>query len=210
MARRPSNTFLTSRDLVADCTQLLALAPSQTAALLNLKSCTTNTGCMNMKTEDQDLSVCPSDLTSHKANRRLQPVGLLLLASPTVLSIFMAGLSGHIWQHIAAALLQLPERPGQLQPVSAYTTCCWLVVPAEFLPRGRNNGAHRAQGVSPCETSPHRSHHTTRPIADPCEPHAPCSHGSARRPFLFKSHETTTDRGGSTLTPFEFLHITVS
>lgn len=33
-------------------------------------------------TEDQDLSVCLSDLTSHEANGRLEPFGPPLLASP--------------------------------------------------------------------------------------------------------------------------------
>lgn len=80
---------------------------------------------MNMKTtRDQDLS----DLTSHNANRRLEPFGPLLLASPAVPSILVAGLSGHIWQHVTAAVSWLPERPGQLQPVSAYRTC-QLAVP---------------------------------------------------------------------------------
>ena len=73
-------------------------------------------------TEAQDLSVCLSDLTSHEANRRLEPFGPLLLVSPAVLSILVARLSGHIWQHVTAAVLLLPERPGQLQPVSAYAT----------------------------------------------------------------------------------------
>lgn len=74
-------------------------------------------------TADQDLPMCLSDLTSHEANRTLEPFGPLLLASPAVLSVLMAGLSGHIWQHVTAAVLLLPEWPGQLQPVSANATC---------------------------------------------------------------------------------------
>lgn len=80
--------------------------------------------CTDVKTTaDQDLPMCLSDLTSHKANRTLEPFGPLLLASPAVLSVLMAGLSGHIWQHVTAAVLLLPEWPGQLQPVSTKATC---------------------------------------------------------------------------------------
>lgn len=104
--------------------------------------------------------MCLSDLTSQEANRRLEPFRPLLLASLAVLSILMAGLSGHIWQHITVAILQLPEQPGQLQPASAYVTCR-LAVPAEFLPRARNNGTHGAGGVNTQATLPHSPHLTT-------------------------------------------------
>lgn len=167
MARRPSDTFLRSRGPVASCTQLLAPVPSTSAALLNLKSCITNGGSTNMKTtEDQDLSVCLSDLTSHEASGRLEPFGPPLLASPPVLSVLVAGLSGQIWQRITAAVLLLPERPGQLQPVSECTTC-QLALPAEFLLRGRNDGVRGARGVTTLETSPHSSHLTTWRTAEP-------------------------------------------
>lgn len=67
--------------------------------------------------------MCLSDLTSHEANQRPEPFGPLLLASPAVLSTLWAGLSGHIWQHVPAAILWLPEWPRQLQTVNACVTC---------------------------------------------------------------------------------------
>lgn len=144
--------------------------------------------------------MCLSHLTSHGATRRLEPFGPLLLASLAALSVLTAGLSGHIWQHVTAAILQLPEQPGQLQPVSAYVTCR-LAVPAELFPGGRNNGAHRAGGVNAQEPCPTASlMHSQAPcLGLPYKPHALRSYGSAGRPFLFKSQETTTHPCGGTL-----------
>lgn len=83
--------------------------------------------------------MCLSDLTSHETNQRLEPLGPPLLASLAVLSTLWAGLSGHIWQHVPAAILWLWGWPTQLQTVNANVTY-WLAVPAEFLPRGRMMG----------------------------------------------------------------------
>lgn len=122
MARRPSHTFLTSRGLEANCTQPIAPAQSENAAPPNLGGHFTNGGCVNMKTTgDRDLSVCLSALTSHKAKRRLEPCGPLVLPSPAASCVPTAGLSGHIWQHVTAAVLLHPKRSCQLQLVHVYT-----------------------------------------------------------------------------------------
>lgn len=72
-------------------------------------------------TGDRDLSVCLSALTSHKAKRRLEPCGPLVLPSPAASCVPTAGLSGHIWQHVTAAVLLHPKRSCQLQLVHVYT-----------------------------------------------------------------------------------------
>lgn len=130
MARRPSRTFLTSKDLVAAARSCLPQCQER-AELCYIWKAASSTNCTDMKTTvDEDLPMCLSDLTSHEANRTLEPFGPLLPASPTVLSVLLAGLSGHIWQHVTAAVLLLLEWPGQLQPLSANATCrlrtCWV------------------------------------------------------------------------------------
>jgi len=96
---------------------------------------------LNEYENSQGPCVCSSNLTSHEANRRLEPFGPLRLASPAVQGILVAELSGCIWQHITAAVR--------------------CAVPTELLPRGRNDGSHRARGVCARETSPQSSHLTT-------------------------------------------------
>lgn len=64
--------------------------------------------------------MCLSDLTSHEGNQRLEPFGPLLLASPAAMSTLWGGLSGHIWQHIPAAIQWLLEWPTRLQTINAY------------------------------------------------------------------------------------------
>lgn len=77
---------------------------------------------MNVKTTgDQGSSVRLSSLTSHKAKRRLEPCGPLMLPSPAAPCVPMVGLSGRIWQHVTAAVLLHPKRSCQLQLVHGYT-----------------------------------------------------------------------------------------
>lgn len=157
----------------------------------------------------------------HENNRGSRPVRV-----PVRSNISRGKWETRALRSTSACLPPGPERPRgrAVRSDLAAHHCCRSPAPGAARPAAASQRVHyllnsswegetmvsvEREGSAPMKPHPtaptSQPGHSRAPSPDlPRDPPALCSHGTAGRHFLFKSHGTTTNLGGSTLTPFDF------